>query len=442
MGGMASGLNTQAIIEALMGVERIPILRLQSQKQRLNQQNDIFGKLGTKLDSLETALKKMDTNGELASYTANSSDETKMKVTAGGNATSGTWAVNVTQLAQASSRTTLGVANSNAVNMGSGSFDIVVNGQTTTVDLSGNPQNTLENIRDAINNSSAPVSATIINDGTGATPYRLVVTGDNSGSANAVTFNLANLTGGNAAFNLDQPASVLQNAQNANFTVNGLSLSRATNAVSDAVTGLTLDLRAIGSANITSAPDNADVKKKAKEFIDAYNAIVDVMSPQNTVDSGGQTKAVLFGDSGLRSISSRLRTGLGTAAGGTSNYRTLASVGITTSADGKLSLDDSDFDEALSADFAGVLNLFTDTSSGVAKSLQTIVDELTGPVDGLIKTRKDGIAGRIKTIDSRIRDLEKRMTQIEERMVAKYAAMEKMVSSFQTQGATLQGFLR
>ncbi len=442
IGGMASGLNSQAIIAALMDVERLPILRLQSHKQRLNQQNEIFSKLNGKLDSLETTLLKMDTVGEMASYSASSSDEAKVKVTAGGNATSGSWAVNVTQLAQTMTRNTNGVADSNVTNMGTGSFGIVANGQTYNIDLSSNPQNTLADIRDAINDSGAPVSATIINEGTGATPYRLVVTSDTSGSAGSFTFDLTNFTVANSAFNLNQAGSVLQAAQNSIFTVNGLSLSRGTNAVSDAIEGLTLDLRTIGTATITAAPDNAGVKKKAKEFIDAYNAIVDVMSPQNAVDSSGQSKAVLFGDSGLRGINNRLRMSLQTASGGTSSYRTLASVGIKTGTDGKLSLDDSDFDAALSADFAGVLNVFTDSSSGVAKSLKTAVDEMTNPVDGIFSSRKDGIARRIKTIDSRISDLEKRMTRIEERMVMKYAGLEKLVSSFQAQGATLQSFYR
>jgi flagellar capping protein FliD len=70
------------------------------------------------------------------------------------------------------------------------------------------------------------------------------------------------------------------------------------------------------------------------------------------------------------------------------------------------------------------------------------VDDLTDPVDGLIESRRDGIASRIKTIDSRINDLEKRMEKFEERLTAKYAALEKLVSSFQAQGSALQGFGR
>ncbi len=442
MGGLASGLNSGAIIDALMDVERIPILRLQSQKQRLNQQNDIFGKLDGKLDALMSVLQKMDTTGELASYTATSSDENKVKVTAGGNATNGAWTVNVTQLAQTMSRSTAGLADSNTTNVGTGSFGITSNGQTWNIDLSANPTNTLEDIRDAINNSAAPVSATLINDGTGATPWRLVVTGDSSGAANAFTFDLTNFTVANAAFNLNQAGSVLQNAQDATLSINGLSLTRSTNKVSDAITGLTLDLKATGSSSITSSADNAGVKKKVKEFVDAWNAIVDITAPQNAVNSTGQTSAILFGDSGLRSMSSHLRGGLNAVAGGTSSYRTLAGIGIRTGTDGKLSLDESDFDAALSADFAGVLNVFTDSSSGAAKSLKTAVDDLTDPVNGLIESRRDGIASRIRTIDSRMRDLEKRMEKFEERLTAKYAALEKLVSSFQAQGASLQGFGR
>jgi flagellar hook-associated protein 2 len=441
-GGLASGLNSGAIIDALMNVERLPIVRLQSQKARLNQQNDIFGKLDGKLDALNSVLQKMDTTNELASFTATSSDETKVKVTAGGNTTSGAWTVNVTQLAQAMSRSTSGFADTNSTNVGTGRFDITSNGQTWNIDLSANATNTLEDIRDAINNSSAPVSATLINDGTGVKPWRLVVTADSSGAANAVTFDLTNFTVADPAFNLDQAGSILQQAQDAILSINGLSLTRSTNKISDAITGLTLDLQATGTSSITASADNAGVKKKVKEFVDAWNAIVDITAPQGVVSSSGQSSAVLFGDSGLRGMSSRLRSALNTVAGGTSNYKTLSAIGIRTGTDGKLSLDESDFDAALSADFAGVLNVFTDSSSGAAESLKTAVDDLTDPVDGLIESRRDGIASRIKTIDSRINDLEKRMEKFEERLTAKYAALEKLVSSFQAQGSALQGFGR
>ena len=105
---------------------------------------------------------------------------------------------------------------------------------------SGN--NTLAGIRQAINDADAGVTATIINDGT---TNRLVLSSDTSGSVGSISVTAADDgSGGTHALSQLENAGLVQvqSADNAQFTVNGLSVSRSSNTVTDVVDGLTLNL--------------------------------------------------------------------------------------------------------------------------------------------------------------------------------------------------------
>lgn len=450
-GGLATGLDTRAIIDALLSVEQIPILRLQNKKATLGQQDDIYSRIDSRLDDLRSSLGTLDTANELASYTATSSDETLVGVSAGGTASAGSYDVDVVALAEAESRTTGGFADQDTTNVGNGSFTISVDGTNYTVDLSANPTNTLEDVRDAINSSDAPVTANIIDNGTGSNQYQLVVSSEETGASNAFSVDLTGFLGYDPAlFNLDNGAptasggSQLQAGTDAHMRVNNLDVYRPTNTVTDVLEGVTFNLNATTSSSVqvTVSTDTEGVKSKIQDFVDAYNDIVAIIDGQGEVDDEGQTNAVLFGDSGLRSIASRLRSALTQQATSTGSvYSSLASIGITSDSTGRLSIDSEDLDDAIEADLDGVLNLFANTTDGVASSFRTTVDELTDPVDGIIKARRDGIATRQDNIDDRIAALEDRLGRYEERLVNRFASMETLVSSFQAQGAALSNAL-
>jgi len=445
-GGLATGIDSRAIIDALLGVEQIPIIRLQNQKSFLDRQDGIFSSLDGLLNDLKAAMEGMDTVAELASYAATSSDETRVGVTASGNAEEGTHQVEVLALAAAESRATGGYADRDTTNIGNGTFAFTVDGQNYTVDLSQNATNTLQDVRDAINDSGAPVSASIINNGTANEPFQLVISSNDTGAQGAFSVDLTGFSGFDpAAFYIDDVAqSQLQEGIDSHIRIDGLNVYRSTNTISDVIDGITLDLNAADPGNpiqITVNTDTEGVKEKVQSFIDAYNSNISVLDGQNQVDDEGQTSAALFGDSSLRSIAARLRTAVTHQASSSSSlYDSLAALGITSDADGKLNLEGSTFDDALSADFDGVMEFFTDISDGSAATFKTAVDDLTDPVSGIIKIRRDGISNRKDAIDGRIERMEDRLSSYEDRLVQRFANLETLVSSFQAQGAALSSF--
>lgn len=448
-GGLATGLDSQAIIDAILGAERIPILRLESQRARLQQQDSIFGKVRTKLDDLRNAIGALDTVAEFGSFKATSSNEQVATVSASGAASAGSFTIGVTALAQAETRITGGFADSNTTLVGSGNISITVGTQTVMLDLSDSI-NTLENVRDSINSAGLPVTASIINDGSATNPYKLVLASDETGLANSFSIDLSGFTTSSPNFNF---STILQTGRNANFTMNGVPITRPSNTVTDLLPGVTLNLLSEGTlttpvtTNIVVTGDNDGTKKKVEDFIKAYNAIISDIAPQNVVNEEGQASGVLFGDSGLRSVTSRLRSALTAKANNAafanpSVYETLASIGIRTDESGKLSLDSGKFATAASTDLQGVMRLFTDTEFGVAKNFRDAINQITDPVEGVIKARRDGISSRIKSINSRIDDLDSRLVKVEERLINRFAALETLVSNFQAQGSSLQSILR
>jgi flagellar hook-associated protein 2 len=333
--GFATGLDTQAIIDALSGVKRVPILKLEAQKAKLQKQQTEFGSLKAKLEALRTKANGIDSLSELAAFSTATTDSTVATATAAGGATSGTYSIVVNNLAETESRALTGVAAKTGVAIGSGTINFAVGGENFGVVIPANSD--LEAIRDAINESDAPVSATIINDGTPGTPYRLVVTSDASGAAAAFTPDLSQFTPASGALAF----TTLSTGQDAQFTLNGLPLTRSSNSVADAITGVTLNLAKETSGGVAAATtvtiteDHEKVKTKVKELITALNDVLDVVRTQSNHELR-ESKAVLYGDSTIRRIASTLRGAIDTEVDSGSVYSTLASIGVKTGTDGRL----------------------------------------------------------------------------------------------------------
>ena len=197
-GGLSTGLDTNALIDSLMEIERIPLDRLETEKKYLNSRLEAFSSFDSKLNDLLDAVKDLDTSSELRSYTATPASEDYFSATASGSATAGSYQVEVKSLAVQEKEVAAGVADTDTTTY-SGTITlsldtITASGEPPTYSGSPTPTeitiaagSTLADIAQAINDSDANVSATIINDGSGSTPYRLVITADNAGDSVAIS---------------------------------------------------------------------------------------------------------------------------------------------------------------------------------------------------------------------------------------------------------------
>ncbi len=367
-----SGLDVQSIVDQLIEVERAPIRRLQRQsgnfESRVKALQSLNSKLSVLLDKLNNMLFKGETGmlsipasfsqrlakSVFASRKASSTNESAVAVTAANGAALGSYALTVTSLARVKTSASANFADTDTSATGTGTLVIQVGSRdpvTITVDESNN---TLAGVRDAINAANAGVSASIINDGS-SLPYRLLVTSNESGTANAFTIT-ENLAGGQV---LDLVET--QPARDAEFTVNGISLTKSSNVISDVISGVTFSLKATTTApvEITVEKDTQPVVAALKDLIDAYNEVNAFANAQSRYDPERKTAGVLSGNSTLRSTMARIRNIFTKEINSSySSWHYVSQLGIRFNSDGSLSLNEAKLQSALDSDSAGVAALF------------------------------------------------------------------------------------
>lgn len=237
--GIGSGLNIESLVTQLMQAESTPLTQLQAKESSYKSKLSAFGTLKSAISSFQTAVKSV-TGTSLAALTAASSDETIMKAStpAGGGATAGSYAIEVSKLATNDKLSSAGIDPTKIFSPANSSMTITVG--------SGKPVNiplddfSLFGLASAINGADAGVTATVINDGT---MNHLVVAAKDTGSANTVKIAA---TGDVAQFdNTDPKATTMswqQKAGDAEFTVDGMKVVKPSNTVTDAIKGVTLNL--------------------------------------------------------------------------------------------------------------------------------------------------------------------------------------------------------
>ncbi len=442
-GGLASGLDSQAIIDTLISLQRRPISLLQNQKSTFNRRVDLFGTFETRLNSLQTTLENLQDPESFKKFSATSDDTSVVAAQADGDALGGVYDLAVKQLAQRTRLSGQGYADLDTTTIGTGTFSLTVGTETTDISIASG-DDTLNDLVDAINASDAEVRAEIVNVG-GANPYRIVLSGKELGEDNAVTVDASGLTGGDQ----DLSFSEIQSAQNSKFDLNGIiDIERASNSLSDVIEGVTLDLLSVSDGNevdgyqettVSVNLDKAGMTDRLRGFINSYNDVARFMRDQGQFDVDAGTQAPLFGDFTLRSVQRSMQGRLSDVFAGNGSYDSLASIGLKTKPDGSITLDESVFHDALDSDLESVVGLFSEDGS-IGGEMIDYLDSITDSVDGLIKNRKDNFKSRIKTIDERIASNERRIDTYAANLRRQYASLEGLVGSLQVQGQTLGAF--
>ncbi len=363
--GVGSGLNLSSLLDGLKSSEQTRLQPLQTQKSSYTAQLSAYGTLTSAVQNLQSAADKLNDPSLF--------DSTKVDVSGGAitatsstDAVPGSYDVSVSQLAQSQSLVASPVADKTANIGAGGTISIAAGGNAPVkIDLASG-QSSLTDIRDAINHANAGVSASIINDGS-ATPYRLVLSSDASGTANQITVSATDASGATGTpladlLSYDSSAgtgSMTETvaAQDAKLSVNGIAITRSSNTVDNAIQGVTLTLNSItSSANqVSTTRDNGTIKSAIKNFVSAYNSYQGKAGALTAFNgSNPSSNGVLLGDSTARSVSSQLNKALNTPVSGNS-LSVLSDIGISLQTDGTLKIDnESKLDTALASDPRGV----------------------------------------------------------------------------------------
>ena len=446
--GLASGLDSNAIVDALIQFERRPLKLLEARKSNLQSQQNLLRNLNTQLLALRDAAAAVDNQSaslagpsldeELLAYQASSSNESLLQADAGTGAQAGSHSIEVVALADVARRTSVAFADANTSIAPTAATFTVDFGASQQISLSVAAGTTLTQLRDAINQDPAndgSVKADLLFDGTG---YRLNVTGTNVGAANDVT----------VTTDLVGPASepfvaINQSASDAQLNYLGLSVTRGSNDITDLIPGVTLHLRGAQAGTTVTVDvvrDDTEIANRLRGLVDAYNAIRDFSIQQSKVDPNTNQGGVLSGDAFVRGIEGTLQRTLGDLYPFTGNpFGSLGQIGIRFDDTGHLTLDEQVLSGALDSDPSAVRQLLSGdgTTDGAATALGRALEPLVRSGDGALALRDSSFDDRVQDLDRQITSFESRLQKREETLRLRFSRLESLVSSLQGQSSFL-----
>ena len=451
--GLASGLDTASIISAMMAIEQRPQAAIQQkivvEQARQTALQDVL----TQLNTLKTSYQAVtDPGAWVDGQSVSSTDDAHVSGVRTAGVAAGAYAIDVTQLARANQYTASGATTAAADDV----LHLTVGGKTTDVAIAAG--DTLDTIAGKIQGvSNSPVYASVVGG-------QLVISDRATGTAAAISSITTDGTSG-LAF------GETRSAQDAAFTVDGVSHTSGSNVVTDAIAGMTLTLKGQTSSTATitvgtPTVDSTALAAKMTAFVTQYNttigSILDklneqvVASPQNDAD---RAKGVLNGDPALEGLLSTIRNAFSDlVTGRPPGLQSMAQVGLSTGAttgagalnndsiDGKLVFDAGAFSTALSSDLQGVKALFTNAtgsyaSEGLAQRLSGILNPWTAgsSSNGLLSTRIDGETTTITGLQADSAAWTPRLALKENTLKMQFAAMETALSQAQSQSSWLDG---
>ncbi|WP_324742038.1 flagellar filament capping protein FliD [Pseudomonas veronii] len=433
--GVGSGLDLDSILTSLEESKETSLLTpITNQETSVNAEISAYGTLTSALTELQTAAEALADSSLYESLTTSLSGSGVTAATTS-EAEAGTYTLQVTQLAQAQSLSTDGVA-SKTTALGTGTLTLQV-GTASAVSITlDSSNNTLEGIRTAINASGAGVTASIVNDGSD-TPYRLVLTSDSTGTESAMTVTYTSTDSTDEASSLfgydGSSGNMTQTVEalDAELTLNGISITSQSNTVEDAVQGVTLNLSATGSSQtLTISQDTDTIYDAISAFVTAYNSYVSSVDTLTAYDADADTAGELLGDSTTRRISTELSSDLYTAIGsGTFSY--LSQLGISLEVDGTLQIDEDTLTSALTDNIDAVSEFFigSDGTSGFIGQMTDDLDNYLDEDSGLIVARTDSLESKLEQLEERYAEKQALIDSEMARWTDEFTQLDTLISS-------------
>ena len=453
--GIGSGMDIDGIVGALVTAEKAP---KEAQLTRLETATttkiSALGTLRTALSGFQTALKDLNDIKLFENRSAKSSNTDLLTATASKTAQSGTYSVKIEQLATGS-KTATKALEGNFTASAAGTLTVKVgSGEGINVEIEEGAS--LTQMKDALNVAlkDSGVSANLLTDpSTGKT--RLVMTSSNTGEGKDVSIGASaglealvintEKTIDAEADDVEEVSGVLERAQDAKFSIDGLALKSATNKVENAIPEVALDLVAADkdkAITVTVAQDHSGVTANIKKFVTAYNNLINTTNSLTKVtkigDDGIPLAGGLVGDSSVRSILSGIQNEL-VSAGGSEGVRVLSDLGITTQKDGTLAIDDKKLKSALDKDFDAVGSFFTG-DAGLMKRLDNRVDGFN-QTGGILAQRVSGLETTNADLKDQREKLALRIESMTARLYSQFNAMDTMVAQLSNTSSWLESTL-
>lgn len=475
VGGIASGMDIDAMVQKLMEAERMPLTRLQQQQTTLTWKRDAFRDINSHLLELDNMVRDMKYSNTYKPKAASSSNSDAVTATATTNATNGSYEIKVDQLA------------TNAINVGEKKAREAFTFENGThifhtINEDGTKSDHQFEIKDGDSLNDVLKKITNASDGRVRAFYeessqQVVIEATRSGQYNGdgpeIAFDTDSIDFFKNTLGLEEGNE--KGGQNAKFTYNnGLEIESKTNEYTINGLQLTFHQETDTNARISVTTDVDQSFDKIMAFVEKYNETIGVMNqsqleerhrdfPPLTEEQKAEMteeqitrweekakSGILRGESTISNGMYSLRQSLQQSVETGGAYTLLSQIGIATTANymdgGKLEVNEEQLRTALRDNPDDVYKLFSNSEDGANRGLINRFDDVLDQTRGSIE-KKAGksshtldnyqLGKNMKELNERITDFERRMVQVEQRYWNQFTAMEKAISQLNQQSSYL-----
>jgi len=398
-----AGFDVTAAVDGLLAFPKLEISQLQKKQDAQTAKQDAFVAINDAMLAFKSTALAMADSTKFFAYGASLSSSssivppsTLLDVSGTDGVVAGQHNIKVLQIAQAER-----LSSSSAVTDSTGA---ALTSDTSSLGLSGSFQIGGATINVAVGDGLQDIAASINQQNTGSSgtgvtasvlkvannDYRLVLASDTTGAAGFTLSGAALDTGGalaslqiGAVGQLTGGRQSLQTPQDAQVSIDGLTLSRSSNTISDALAGVTLNLKQADptvTVSMDIAVDTAALSSNVQAFVDAYNNVQSLVNDQFVFDPNTNSTGVLGGEALLTSIQSTLSNSLLQSVPGLASDRnSMVMIGVEPNEKGQLTINHSRFDNFLNTDPTAIRDVFVANGSSNNSQLQFLTNGLNTP---------------------------------------------------------------
>lgn len=427
-GGLASGLDTNSIVDKLVALEQLPVTKNTSQQAALTVQISSIADLSSKIKTLASSASTLASGVATNSI---SSSPSGLTAVAGTGALPGRYTISVDNIATVA-KARSGQFNTVNDTVAGGKLDLHVKGVAFSVTIA--PNSDLSSVAKQINQAGGPVTAAVISDGS---KFYLSLSNKDTGKP------IGSAANGGLIIDNDPTGlglAVTQDAVNASLTIDGLPVESASNQITTAIPGVTLNVvakQAVASDLVIGA-DASKSTAKLQGFVDAFNAIKTALQPSLKPDPNSPAASGTTMDGVLAyGLESRLNSLLSSKVVALGAHRTLADIGVKLQQDGTVTIDTALFNDAVAKDPTGVDAIFSTATTGISAQMAKLSTSYTDSVDGQLVQRQTSLKTTIKDLQKTNQRLQDHVTAYKAQLQAQFARMESLIANYNSIGSFL-----
>lgn len=439
--GVGSSILTQDVLDQLRAADEAKFVApVDSRISDNKAKSTAFDQMDALMDNAYESLKSLTEYGVFEARTTSVDDEDLVQVTASESSDIQDFTLEIQTLAtkeieqsgQFSSRT-------DSIATGSGSMELSVGSETFTIEYTA--ETTLEELKELIEEEAGDsVSTTIVQVADG--DFRLLFSAEDTGTNQEIS-----ISDNDSALSTSLTVGMknVQTAVDAEFTFNGLDITRSSNTVEDLLSGVKITLKDVGTTEVSIQQDRASIEDKITNFVDKYNSAIYQLGVDTKSSEKLDERGVFSNDNTIKSMNTAIKNIISTVGG---DGGRLQDFGIELDDDGRLSLDSTVLNDKLDEDpdsvhayFIGGTFTKADTLNVDSNGVSTISEKgFTVELEGAFTELENTFARYSKgsaildkyqdSIETRLDSLNEQRESAVERLNNSYAIMQKRFAAY------------